>query len=66
MKKYDILICNDDEMSLPCAVVDTIENGASWIGCTVQALYKNMRLYGTMKANGYVLELVEREEVSNK
>jgi len=59
---YDILIVNDDQLSLPVAVVETIEEGADFIGCTTSALYKNMKLYGVMKANNYILELVRRNE----
>ena len=63
MKKYDVLICNDDELSLPVAVVDTIQEAVEFIGCHKSALYKNMHLYGVMKANGYIIELVKREEL---
>ena len=58
---YDILIVEDNALALPVNVVETIEDASEWIGCSTQALYDNMALYGVMKAKGYVLELVPRE-----
>ena len=63
MKKDIIIYKENDIYELPLAVVDTIEEASQFIKCTPRALYKNMHLYGVMKANGYVLELVNREEV---
>ena len=59
--KYDILICNDDAMSLPVHVCNTIQEAAEWIGCKRDALYKSLHLNGIMKAKGYIVELVKRE-----
>jgi hypothetical protein len=43
------------------AVVSTIEEAKKYIGCHKSALYKNMQLYGIMKANGFALELINVE-----
>ena len=60
---YDILICNDDEMSLPVHIVDTIEEASKWIKCTRSALYKSLHIHGVMKANGFIVELVRKEAI---
>lgn len=59
--QYDILVCKDDSLSLPCTVCDTLQQASEFIGCSIRTLYNTMHLYGQMKANGYVVELVERE-----
>ena len=61
MIKFDILICNDDELSLPVHIVDTIEEASKWIKCSKTTLYKNLHLNGVMGANGFIVELVKRE-----
>ena len=62
MRKDIIIYKENDIYELPLAVVDTIEEESQFIKCTPRALYKNMRLYGVMKANGYIVELVSREQ----
>ena len=62
MKRDIIIYKESDVYELPCALVDSIEEASQFIKCTPQALYKNMQLYGVMKSNGYVLELVTPEE----
>ena len=60
--KYDILIIKEnDEFELPVHVCNTIKEASVFIGCKERILYKNMHLYGVMKANGYILEVVKRE-----
>jgi hypothetical protein len=60
--KKSILIVEDNALSLPVHIVDTIEDAAAWIGCSIKTLYNTMHLYGSMKAKGYVLELVNEDE----
>ena len=62
--KRDIIIYRENDIyELPVAPpFNSITECAVFIGCTQQALYKNMQLYGVMKANGFVLELVTPEE----
>ena len=62
MRKDIIIYKENDIYELPLAVVDTIEEASQFIKCGISTLYNNMSLYGVMKANGYVLELVQREE----
>ena len=52
-----------DENGLYCNEVETIEQAAAWIGCTTQALYKNMHLNGVMSCKGYTLELESNEKI---
>jgi hypothetical protein len=59
--KYDILICNDNEMELPVHIVDTIEEASIWLGCKRDTLYKSKYLSGYMNYNGYKIELIKRE-----
>ena len=61
MKQYDVCVCEDNDLSLMVAVCDTIQEASEFIGCSDRALYKSMKLYGVMKAKGYIIELVERE-----
>ena len=63
MKREIIIYKENDVYELPVTLVNTIEEASLFIGCTPRALYKNMHIYGVMKANGYVLELVQKEEV---
>jgi len=46
-------------------VVETIEEAASWLGVSRQALYKSFKLYQVMKARGYTLELINLEEAQS-
>jgi hypothetical protein len=62
-RKYDILICDDDLMSLPRKVCKTIKEAIDWIGCTKDALYKSQHIHGVMKAKGYIVELVSKEVI---
>ena len=62
MRKYDILICNDDEMSLPVHVCDTLEDASEWLGCNIRVLYNTQYKYNKMIYNGYVVELVKRDQ----
>jgi hypothetical protein len=59
--KKSILIVEDNALSLPVHIVDSIEDAAAWIGCSVKTLYNTMSLYGSMKAKGFALELVNDE-----
>ena len=61
MKREIIIYRENDIYELPVTLVNNIEEASKFIQCTPQALYKNMQLYGVMKANGFVLELVTPE-----
>lgn len=62
MKKYDILVIKENDIyELPVAVCDSIEDASKVIGCSIRTLYNTMHTKGIMKANGYYLELVNRE-----
>lgn len=39
-------------------IVDTIQEGAEWIGCGVTTLYDSLHRDGMMNAKGYYLERV--------
>lgn len=52
---------NDESESL-VNLVNTIEEGALWIGVTPQALYKNHKIHGFMGALGFKLELIDIDE----
>ena len=55
-------IYEDNEIESLVHIVKTIEEGALWIGCSVQALYKNRLLDGVMRSKGFKLELLEIDE----
>jgi Leu/Phe-tRNA-protein transferase len=53
-----IAIYNNDHAETLAHVCDTLESAATWIGCTVQALYKSMHLQGVMSAKGFTIEKI--------
>ena len=59
--KYDILICNNDEMSLPVHVCNDLQEASEWLGCSVRTLYNTKHLKGMMQYDNYIIELVKRE-----
>ena len=61
-KVFDVCVCEDNKLSNMVAVFDTIEEASNFIGCSTSALYKSLQLTGEMKAKGYIIELVERED----
>ena len=62
MKKYDVCICEDNDISLMVKVCNTIQEASEWLQCSVRTLYNTQHLYGTMRYGGYIVELVERVE----
>ena len=40
-------------------LVESIEEASKWIGCSRQALYEALHLFGVMKAKGYIVERVQ-------
>jgi hypothetical protein len=62
MRVKVIGIYEDDEIESLVHMVKTIEEGASWIGCSVQALYKNRLIDGVMRSRGFKLELLDIDE----
>lgn len=64
MLNYDILVIKEDDVfELPQTVCNTIQEASEFIGCKQRILYKNKALYGVMKANGFVLEFVRKEDI---
>ena len=57
-----VIIIYDDN-GLYCTEVRTIEEAAQWIGCSTQALYKNMQLSGVMGCKGYTLEIEDDQSI---
>ena len=62
MKNYIIGIYEDNEAETLAHIVPTITEASTWIGCTIDALYKSLHLNGVMRAKGYKLELIKNEE----
>lgn len=62
MRVKVIGIYEDDEIEGLVHIVKTIEEGAIWIGCSVQALYKNRLIDGVMRSRGFKLELLDIDE----
>ena len=62
MRVKVIGIYQDDEIESLVNIVKTIEEGAVWIGCSVQALYKNRLIDGVMRSKGFKLELLDIDE----
>lgn len=54
------IICIYDQLDNDLLVhqVDTLEQAAAWIDCSVRALYKSMQLTGTMQSKNYTIERV--------
>lgn len=50
------------ETDLIAHIVDTIQEGAEWIGCGVTTLYDSLHRNGLMNARGYYLERVSIDE----
>lgn len=50
------------ETDLIAHIVDTIQEGAEWIGCGVTTLYDSLHRNGFMNAKGYYLERVSIDE----
>ena len=62
MRDKVIGIYEDDEIESLVHIVKTIEEGAGWIGCSVQALYKSRLIDGVMSSKGFKLELLDIDE----
>jgi len=60
MRLIGVYLDNEDELLVN--LVNTIEEGALWIGVSPQALYKNHKIHGVMGANGFKLEIINIEE----
>lgn len=59
MKKSFIAIYEANESENLAHIVSTLEEASKWLGCTVDALFKSMHLYGRMIAKGYYVERVK-------
>jgi hypothetical protein len=53
-----IAIYNNDHAQTLAHVCDTLEDASRWIGCSTQAFYKSLHLYGVMKVKNYIIERV--------
>ena len=62
MRVKVIGIYEDNEIESLVHIVKTIEEGAVWIGCSVQALYKTRLIDGVMRSKGFKLELLDIDE----
>lgn len=58
MKNTIICIYDQRDNDLLVHQVDTLEQAAAWINCSVRSLYKSMQLTGTMQAKKYTVERV--------
>ena len=60
--KTTVIGIYETQTDLIAHIVDTIQEGAEWIGCGVTTLYDSLHRDGTMNAKGYYLERVTINE----
>ena len=58
MKNTVLCIYDQKDNDLLVHQVDTLEQAAAWIKCSVRSLYKSMQLTGIMQAKNYTVERV--------
>jgi len=55
-------IYDDNDSGVLVHIVETIQEAAEWLRVSPQALYKSLKVSGSMNYRGYTLELVNIDD----